>query len=330
MAPCCELCQDETWLKALSRYRKCLYWQEVTSHVWVTQTTGVKTHTLICGQSVAASQETHTDRQSAWWEWRRCCSSLCSPLWVTIFITSCFLHQLTLILQLQHVKCQFVSLTLCWLQIPAALFTTDLFSDPLPSFYTLKLFWLNFEFRKKTEDKTVQTSNLVLSAWRRRDAAADSDSFSFFWLFCCIFRIRTWILRTDQTNSVELQTESHVETVFRQREQLVFSVSDTRLFVFIRNQLTRRETNCGSSSISVCGRRWKDKESEPEASLIQNGSNFLFLIISENSETCCPLFSLLRSKTVRHLKSKCHCDAFRNRNFRICLTVWWGNKKYRT
>lgn len=166
--------------------------------------------------------------------------------------------------------------------------------------------------------------------WRRRDAAADSDSFSFFWLFCCIFRIRTWILRTDQTNSVELQTESHVETVFRQRDQLMFSVSDTRLFVFIRNQLTRRETNCGSSSISVCGRRWKDKESEPEASLIQNGSNFLFLIISENSETCCPLFSLLRSKTVRHLKSKCHCDAFRNRNFRICLTVWWGNKKYRT
>lgn len=147
MAPCCELCQDETWLKALSRYRKCLYWQEVTSHVWVTQTAGVNTHTLICGQSVAASQETHTDRQSAWWEWRRCCSSLCSPLWVTIFITFCFLHQLTLILQLQHVKCQFVSLTLCWLQIPAALFTTDLFSDPLPSFYTLKLFWLNFEFR---------------------------------------------------------------------------------------------------------------------------------------------------------------------------------------
>lgn len=147
-----------TWLPAVSSVRMKPDWRlwagtgsvctdRKWHHMFESHKQQEWTHTLICGQSVAASQETHTDRQSAWWEWRRCCSSLCSPLWVTIFITFCFLHQLTLILQLQHVKCQFVSLTLCWLQIPAALFTTDLFSDPLPSFYTLKLFWLNFEFR---------------------------------------------------------------------------------------------------------------------------------------------------------------------------------------
>lgn len=72
---CCSACRENS----LNRYRKYFHWQEMMSHAEVSQLV------VLLNRSWSAVSVTG-NRQSAWWGWRGCCSSLCSLFWVKSFL----------------------------------------------------------------------------------------------------------------------------------------------------------------------------------------------------------------------------------------------------